>query len=367
MKTGKSLTELAAELERQNSSKRDFAVRTGAVNMEVVDLDAIADETEKRQDLQLAMPDSGVDPQRIGKIAHQQIGAYTKIPKPYYDRMRDEAPELLAENVNHWMHGKNEQRMMRTLDGRARAWLSTRYRPLDNYDLACAVIPALLGAGAEVCSSEVTESRLYIKATTAQITAEVKPGDVIQAGVIISNSEVGQGSLQVAPFSLRLICTNGMTHADYGKRKAHLGKQFVGDVELATEWMKDDTRRVSDAAFFGQVRDLVHGWFDGKRFEEVVVSKMREASANTIEADPVKVVEISQKRFGFSDHERGGVLNALVQGADMTQWGLANAITRMSTDVGDYDRATEIEGIGGQVIELPKNQWETILAEANTN
>ena len=58
--------------------------------------------------------------------------------------MRKEAPEPLATNVNEWFHNKPERRMIRTLDGQARAFLSDRYRRLDNYDLASTVLPILI-------------------------------------------------------------------------------------------------------------------------------------------------------------------------------------------------------------------------------
>ena len=38
----------------------------------------------------------------INNIAHGQIAEQAKIPKSYYDRMRAEAPHLLANNVNEW-------------------------------------------------------------------------------------------------------------------------------------------------------------------------------------------------------------------------------------------------------------------------
>jgi hypothetical protein len=36
----------------------------------------------------------------------------------------------------------------------------------------------------------------------------------------------------------------------------------------------------------------------------------------------------------------------------LSQWGLVNAITRTSQDVTDYDRATELERLGGVVLDM---------------
>src|SRR6185369_9125843 len=99
---------------------------------------------------------------------------------------------------------------VRTFDNQVRAFLSDSYRPLDNFDLAEAVLPKLAGLGCRVESCEVTESRFYLKAVTERISGEVKKGDVVQAGLVVSNSEVGQGALRIEELDFRLVCLNGM-------------------------------------------------------------------------------------------------------------------------------------------------------------
>ena len=58
--------------------------------------------------------------------------------------------------------------------------------------------------------------------------------------------------------------------------------------------------------------------------------------------------------------EQDGILNYLIQGGDLSQYGLSNAITRASQDVESYDRATALEGIGWQVATMPIQQWKEI-------
>ena len=57
------------------------------------------------------------------------------------------------------------------------------------------------------------------------------------------------------------------------------------------------------------------------------------------------------------------MLRALVSGADLTGYGLVNAVTHYSQQVEDYDRATEFEALGGKLIELSAPEWKG-LAEA---
>ena len=82
--------------------------------------------------------------------------------------------------------------MVRTLDGQARAFLSDRYRRLDNFDLASSVLPVLgeMGDGIQIISAEMTETRMYIKVINKRLELEVQKGDVVQAGMVLSNSEV---------------------------------------------------------------------------------------------------------------------------------------------------------------------------------
>src|SRR5690606_27383707 len=129
---------------------------------------------------------SGVEdlvPLPLLDTAHGQLSDRLGIPKAYYDRMRDAAPALFDANVNHWLSAGDERRLVRTLDGRVRAILSDRYRVLDNLDLASVAIPVLEEHGFEVVSAELTERKLYLKATTPRICAEVRPGDAVQAGI----------------------------------------------------------------------------------------------------------------------------------------------------------------------------------------
>ncbi len=184
MKTGLTLTDMATELERQQATKHDYVAANAAIEM--------------LPDTRIALKDTGEF--KATDYTHSQIATYTAIPKPYYDRLRSEEPSLLATNVNRWLHDvkrdvkgettNGDRRMLRTLDGNARAFLSNRYRPLDNFDIASAALPVLLGdKSMRIESSALTETRMYIKAVTTRLEAEVKTGDVVQMGISISNSD----------------------------------------------------------------------------------------------------------------------------------------------------------------------------------
>lgn len=121
MKTGLTLEQLAAEITRQQSAKEDYVVNTGNLRLE-----------SYGPDLTLRVMDSDgadrIEPLEIGDIAHRQIGTHLSIPAKYYERMRSEDPGLLAHNVNTWLERTPAQRMIRVLDGKARAYLQKPLR-----------------------------------------------------------------------------------------------------------------------------------------------------------------------------------------------------------------------------------------------
>lgn len=346
MKSGKTLTELAMELERQSTAIKDFIASTEV--LEMTDTGELALDSDTHQEFP------------VTDHAHSQIAARLDIPSKYYNRMRLSAPNLLAANVNEWFHSKPERRMVRTLDGQARAFLSDRYRRLDNYDLAEAVLPILaeMGEGIRIVSTELTDSRMYIKAINERLELEVQKGDVVQAGIVISNSEVGLSALKVEPLIYRLICTNGMIAQDYSKKRYHVGRSNAEEGE-AYELFREETLRADDRAFFLKVQDTVRAAVDVAKFS-MIVDRMRESTEQRIEGNPVKAVEVASNHLGFSKEESSGILQHLIQGGDLSAYGLLNAITRTSQDVDNYDRASELERDGSRVLSLPASTWKAI-------
>ena len=137
MKAGRTLQELAIELDRQVNAKRDLIIDTQAIQM-----DTRENDLSLLIDFNAPGADRVVEQFNINDITHRQIGQHLKIPATYYDRMRTENPSLLTENVNSWLFKEPARRMIRTLDGTARAFLSDRYRRIDNYEVAQAVSPS---------------------------------------------------------------------------------------------------------------------------------------------------------------------------------------------------------------------------------
>lgn len=357
MKQGKSLTELAQELENIKANAKDFLVPTS--KLEMSDTGAINFTNGKTHSF------------TPNDYAHGQVASYSGVPKAYYDKLLKEKPELLAKNVNHGFHrqdevggrgGAAETRMIRTYGNNVRAMLSSSYRRLDSYDMCQAVLPVLLEKQFEVVSSEITDTRLYIKALTPKVQTEIKKGDVVQYGLVISNSDVGAGSVRVEPLVYRLVCQNGLI-SNTAMRKFHVGKNMAGDDIM--ELMSQDTLSLTDKAFWAQVHDLVIASMKPQMFE-AQVNRLREAAEiKILNFDLPEVVELSMKAVGVSgEHTKYNIINYLANGADgagLTKWGLINGFTFAAQNENvSYDQSIDLERSASKILDLNATQWKRI-------
>ena len=115
MKQGiKTVQKLYEELERQRAARQDILASTQSINFSSDQRGSIISVDTGDKLLHYA----------VSNLAHSQIADRLSIPKKYYERMREENPALLDANVNAWLKTQAETRMLRTLDGRLRAFLS---------------------------------------------------------------------------------------------------------------------------------------------------------------------------------------------------------------------------------------------------
>lgn len=326
MKTGKSLQDLAIEIERQVRSKKDYVAKLDAVTM-------VAKDGTPRLHIE------GRGHFGIKEIAHNQIAEHVKIPRPYYDRMRKEAPELLATNVDEWFRRFPAPQMIRTLDGDARAMLSPSYQALDNYDFAGAALPILAQRKLRVMSCDITDRRFYIKAVDEQLFRDVPVGFKMGDGshrifstcapaVILSNSEVGFGRLVVETGVYEQACTNLALFAKGGMKRTHVGARHRltegMDVEDLEAVMTSATKRKTMEALWLQVRDVL-----AKLVGDVMTTPVVAASPLTDirriarvmldrDVDGVPIVNEAGVLLGFVS--RSDILRAVVTDPPLSMW-----------------------------------------------
>lgn len=342
MKSQYNITELAEQLMLNARNKKDVIVDTANV-------EAIAN-----GDVKLHLKELD-ETYTMNDTCLNQMATKVGISKKYLDKMRDGHNALLQDNFNYWMHKTPKQQLIRTLDNKARAFLSDKYRRVDNDEIASTVLPILLDKGYEIISSAITDSKMYIKARLPKLEREVTKGDVVQAGVTISNSEVGQGSVSVSPFIYRLVCLNGMTINDSRLNSRHLMSSNA-TIDGVYEILSDDAKEKDNTALLAKVRDVVLSTSDEVRFNQNV-AKMTDATEIKIKS-PKKVIEVLENRFDLSKVEGENILENLVNRDDNQKfanlWSVVNSITALGNTMDDYDRGTKMQEIGGRLLNEPQ-------------
>lgn len=359
---------MAAELQRQLETKRDLLADTRRVSFAASDSDWLNGEgpTEPVKPglaLLIDMP-TGTEAFNVTRHAGGQIAEHIGVPWKLYDRLHGTHPDLFRHLVNGLLAKEPSTRMIRTMDGKARAFLSDRYRPRDNWDLLeGAILPTLdeYTGRLEFKQCSLTDTRMYVKVVLPDIEKPITPkvGDAIRGGLIISNSEVGAGALYVYPYTDYLVCLNGMVHTEFGKRRLHVGKRHEGEGDDAWELYSDATLKLDDEAYFAKVGDTIRGALNATVFDRIV-AQMQDLAGIKVDHDPVAAVEVLATRHGFTEGERGTILQRLIEGADTTAWGYVNAITRTARDLEDIDRQVELETLAGRMTSDP--EWAKALA-----
>lgn len=282
--------------------------------------------------------------------AHGQLAEHLKIPKTYYDRMLKDAPDLFGRSLRTWFDQKPARRMLRTLRGKARAFVSDRFsRHMDDEHFAEIVLPAAMEVpGCEIVSCGRTETNTHLKFKSARYTREVKRNDDVQFGIAYSNSEVGCGRLTGKLFAYRLVCLNGMVSEDEMFGAAHVTRRSDGRTIDLGEVFQMDTVEADAKATVLKLRDFTTTILSDD-FLNRQVRKMQGLAEVEVK-DPAKAVETLAKTHDFNDVTKASVLAHLIKGADLSLWGLANAVTRAAEDQADYDEATRLETVGGRMV-----------------
>lgn len=341
-----ALKDLDDELKRQRANSKDLVVDTRNLFA-----------GGQREGLQLVVQGLPQRPESFGvtEWAHTQLGEKCGIPMPYYRKMMDARRyELLAENVNAWIPSK-ERRLLRILDGKVRAILSDKYRRMDNYDLVYAALDLFEKHGVEVHRCDLTERHMYVKVVKLHEMREIKENDRVVPGIILSNSEVGDGGLKIEPFMLRLLCTNGMI-GDSVIRRIHLGERLgVG------EYFSEETQKLEDAALWSKVKDIIDATFDPVIFQEWV-DQVKQGTEVQVPS-PTKAVTNVAAQFNISEERKNQLLDYFTTKEAPTQWGLANAVTRLAKDYEQPEDQVELEKAGHNLATMDSQDFIAMIEE----
>ena len=303
----------------------------------------------------------------LNKHAHGQLANKYDVPVKYSRRIQHQFPELWQQTYQSHFNVDAKDRMVRCLDNRVRGFLAPNYAIRDNEPLLNALIPVLdepgvLGQSYDIDSCFLDDDQMYIKITSPRLEGEVKVGDPVRFGVMIRNHETGGGSTSIEPFIKRLVCLNGMVRQDNNlkQRFRHVGQNLILNDDMV-QLISHETLQLNNLAFFRGLQDLLRNvlsWeYCQRHLQQLQATTQREIPSD------IKIpqfVERLEEQFSLTKDEGSSVLDNLIRDGDMTQWGVANAVTLTAESVESYDRATEFEKLGSRVVDLTPNQWETL-------
>lgn len=299
-----------------------------------------------------------------------------KFPRSYAADLSKWHPSLLDANFNVLLKADSSHRLIRSYDAAytgeramARTVLSPSYLPLNDDEMVKALRPILDTKGIEVQSAEISPTRTWLKITTPKLKGEVSVSGVVQAGVSISNNEIGRGRIVVTQFLYRLVCTNGMVRGTSGDAEIHRlhRSSALPNFGLTCKKVEAKTadRHAAKNAIWNAVSESVGRVMQGATFQDLLASLQ---AANQVEliakADTVELFERLGKQYGLTEQEQNTALANFETDAEKSVWGIANAITKLGNTTESYERASLLERIGGQIIQLPERDWKR-LAQLN--
>jgi hypothetical protein len=182
----------------------------------------------------------------------------------------------------------------------------------------------------------------------------------------LSNSETGGGSFNMEMFFYDSYCTNGCVFGQqnmFSFRRRHLGskidQRLVGsNLQIQSE----KTAKLENELILSQVNDAISSFSDVSLVANMA-DQLR-AAANTPKVqNPVAAVEAVAQELSLKESEKDSMLETFLRDRDYSKWGMASAVTEIANNekIVSYDRANELEELGGKLLNLTGQQWDRFV------
>lgn len=319
----KRFEEILAKLEEEDRRKMDVVVSKSDMHVE---------------------DDGRIFVDGLGRVAFTPHGfaVFNKllgIPTDYAKRCMDADPRMWAEHARHWMRDDERinpdreflVRAKRTQTGTvARAFLSPKYREIDDFPIAKEIVPFARESGAVPQMFNQTYDFMDLRLTFPDMKRSLGrlndgSDDWCFPAIHVRNSEVGRSSVQFTLVIHRIVCSNGLVirNREYRTIKRHYGRHV------------DVVSMMSDAI------GNLSGAF------ELYVQKAREAKEITV--DPEKELETLAERFEWTKRQRKAVEDAWKEEPGKTRRHIVEAITAAARGFG-WTTRLEMERQAGEVL-----------------
>jgi len=392
-----TLADLVQELQAETLQKRDFVLPASCMSMR--DGKLIITNHQNIEGLEKILKESGIGFSSEGgeiqisqmelsclDVMNNHLADKLQIPSRYYKRMMEGHTTLLDQNVSYWFKTLSNNFLLRCFvdkdekRGFARALLSDSFKVIDNLDILLAVLAAVKESGLNITIDEdgcdLSEKRMYVRFVCKDVEIKApellrnyRPngqpntaGDGIISGFVITNSEVGLGSLTISPRAKILACSNGLIGTNENFRKTHLGAK-MGEYETI-QW-SGETKEKNLELIISQVKDAIKYYVSeeylGKRISEVIQLGSKELE------HPMDAIKAVSNELMFSEEKANDLLNIFIKSGDMINFGIVQSLTLYANTKADADTQYELEQQAVQVLEnmsqydkpLPKKSTKT--------
>lgn len=301
---------------------------------------------------------AGIHSFNLHEHAIGQAGEKLGIPTGYIKKLsrgtqweRDLASDILNE---HSKYTDRKKVLVRAVGNEVRGILSDHYRRLDTSTIYSTFFNECNKYGASAISAHIDATRTYCETIYPEVVSipTQKNGVVHMVfGLRISNSDFGDGALQLQSYNMQVVCLNGMTR-DNMLRQIHLGRQLPDNLSLS-----ENTYRLDTETQASLISDIVNNSFNPKNIERQAkiiqlasenevnlsneIKKLKGTGLFKSEIEDIESVLISNKK---SDGVQG----------DGTLWKLSQAMTAVARNNENKRRQREIEEISGKLFDRIK-------------
>lgn len=369
MKSGFNLPQLIDEVQSRSRAKRDLLAHTRE-QLRMVPMEGFPNGVAL-----VTLPDGLTELTRyeITDTCHGQIAAFLNIPSKYYIRLLKDHKDLVLDQVNALFEREPALRMVRTVDNRARAFLSDSYKRIDNDFILAKTLPSLMGREGDLPQNRVLQSyvtddamNLTVLWTDDSLRQDVGPvsggRDTVRPGFRLSNSETGKGGVSLRAFFYRDYCENGCVFGDgvhdLTYSRYHLGGKLkqVNGLEI----FSDATKEKDDIAMIAQLTDIMRA-LGSRDFVNRMGDTLRSLRTGEVMASPKAGIVVLSKEVGIYESELDALSESLYRSGDYSRWGALNAITSVANlESTTETRAIELQETGGLLVSMNQAQWSKI-------
>lgn len=333
----------------------DQIVRSPKLRFEVGQVD----EANASDHMEIHMRAKGLDV-TLHRNAVSQICTYTGLPIKYADKLvapgehRQQRMEMLTGHLNQWMEmHQGEKRLVRSLGGEARGFLSDKYKRIDSVAVIDTFTGAMKDIGARPYADRAsglgaysTDLRWSLSGVLPKVFRTTR--DAVAVGVQLRTSDYGRGRLELSLYLIRLWCLNGCTANDVMK-KTHVGSRLDENIEYSNKTYELDTA-ASTSALKDAIADVM-----SERKVQALVDGISRLEAQQVDWAKAKVALRKKLLKGEMD-----AVEAAFEGDDVVNlpagsspWRVSNALSWVakSDDVAP-ERKLDLERYAGEALDV---------------